>query len=204
MATSEVQICNSALIKLGIKTIIDFEDASNQARVCKHQYPIMRDEVLASHPWNFAIKRVQLARLSSTPAFGWDSEYQLPVDCLRVLHPSRREFELSDIPFVVEGRKLLRNGTDSPLNVKYIAKETDVSKFSPQFSEALSLRLAADFGYALVQNRSISEYFMALFEQFMSRARSADAQEGTPEGVEADVWIDARSRGTGGRVDKLG
>lgn len=204
MATSEVQICNSSLIKLGIKTIIDFEDASNQAQVCKHQYPILRDEVLASHPWNFAIKRVQLPLLSSTPAFGWDSEYQLPVDCLRVLHPSRREYELDDYPFVIEGRKILRNSTDSPLNVKYIARITDVSFFSPQFSEALSLRLAADFGYALVQNRGVAEYFMSLYEQFMARARSSDAQEGTPEDTRADIWIDARSRGTGGWAGKLG
>jgi len=72
MATTEVTISNSALIKLGAETITTFEDDNKRARLCKNQYPLMRDKLLRSHPWNFNTKRVELGLLAAAPEFGYD------------------------------------------------------------------------------------------------------------------------------------
>ena len=53
---SEVSICNSALIKLGASRIASLTEDSKEAKLCYEQYPILRDEVQASHPWNFCTK----------------------------------------------------------------------------------------------------------------------------------------------------
>ena len=88
MATSEVEIANSALRKIGADRIASLNEDNKRARLCKDAIPLLRQEVLRSHPWNFAIDRIPLAQLTTTPAGGFDFEYALPADVLRVLHIS--------------------------------------------------------------------------------------------------------------------
>jgi hypothetical protein len=66
MATSVEAICNSALIKVGSKQITSISDANKRAELCTLMYPKVRDKVLKSHPWNFAIKRKSLSLYQST------------------------------------------------------------------------------------------------------------------------------------------
>jgi hypothetical protein len=60
MAATVEDICNSALIKCGSKTITSISEANKRAELCTIMYPKVRDKVLKSHPWNFAIKRAAL------------------------------------------------------------------------------------------------------------------------------------------------
>ena len=84
MAT-EVDICNIALTNLGEPKVVSLTENSERARLCNLRYPDVRDAVLRSHPWNCAMKRAQLTRTTSTPAFGYLYEYSLPADLLRVI-----------------------------------------------------------------------------------------------------------------------
>ena len=61
MASSEVAICNSALIKIGAAEITSLSDVNKRAQLCNEQYSKLRDELLRSHPWNFAIARKVLS-----------------------------------------------------------------------------------------------------------------------------------------------
>ena len=85
MFTSETDIANSALAEIGARRITSLSDDSDSVRVCKEQFNNIRDSLLESHPWNFAIKRLQLGKLATSPEFGFDNQFQLPSDCLRVL-----------------------------------------------------------------------------------------------------------------------
>ena len=87
MAQSETQIMNSALIKLGAEVILSPNDESDRARVMKTQYPISRNKLLRSHPWNFAIEYASLAVIDPKPTQVWEYGYvyNLPADCLRPL-----------------------------------------------------------------------------------------------------------------------
>ena len=97
MAT-EVSICANALRRLGDDPITSLTDDTERARLCNAFYTDARDAVLRSHPWNFAITRTSLAKLSDAPAYGFNYQYSLPTDpyCLRVL-----EMEYSDYIFKV-------------------------------------------------------------------------------------------------------
>ena len=52
MATSSVDICNSALNIIGASNIISLDEDSKAGRICKQRYPNVRDSVFRSHPWN--------------------------------------------------------------------------------------------------------------------------------------------------------
>lgn len=187
MASSAVQICNSALIKIGADRIISLDDDNKRAQYCKEQYPKLRDELLRAHPWNFAIKRKELGQLATTPEFEFTYEYQLPTDCLRVLKTSLPNVE----EYSIEGRKLL--STSQEVSIKYISQVTDTSLFDKGFEEVLAFRLAADLAYGLVQNAALQG---ALFDEYqvqLSLARSYDAQEGFSDNqIEADTWLNSR------------
>ena len=92
--TSETEICNRALQKLGAQRIADLDEGTKNARECKACYSILRDAELRAHPWNFAITREQLAADAMAPAFGRARAFPLPSGFLRLL-PSYPEENLN-------------------------------------------------------------------------------------------------------------
>lgn len=185
MAITEISVCNSALIKIGAARISAFSDDSKEARLCNEQFEKVRDAALKAHPWNFAIKRAELNKLTTTPAFGFTNEFQLPVDYLKSL-----EIESFDIPFKIEGRKLLTDSAE--IKMRYISKVTDTSLWDVEFAEYLAHKLAAELAYPLIQSVSLARDMHALADKVLRDSRSSDAQEGTPDDLIQDVWLDSR------------
>ena len=64
MALSSIELCSSALVKLGANGISSFEDGTAESRVASSLYPLIRDALLCAHPWSFATAQARLARLS--------------------------------------------------------------------------------------------------------------------------------------------
>ena len=85
MALNSIELCSSALIKLGADGISSFEDGTAEARVAARLYPLVRDALLSAHPWSFATKKVELARLAAPPVTDFAYAYQLPNDFLKAL-----------------------------------------------------------------------------------------------------------------------
>lgn len=188
MSLTETDICNSALIKVGAERIISLNDETEAARLCKEQYPKMRDELLRSHPWNFAIDRKALAADPIAPVYGFSNRFQIPGDYLRVL-----DVWTNRCTWQREGEFILTDSGD--VSIRYIKKITDVSKYDANFAEALAAKLAADICYSLVQTSSLKELLLKEAEMKLRTARSFDAQEGTPQQVIADDFITARFGG---------
>lgn len=183
--TSVVEICNSALNKIGANTINSLSEDSQEARLCKAQFTRLRDALLRSHPWNFALHRAVLARLADPPAFDFAYQYQLPGDCLRLLQlqdPATR--------FRIEGRQLLTDAEAA--RVLYIRRVTDPNRFDALFGEALATRLAAEIAFAVANSRSLGEEMLKLARDAIRDAKTRDAQEGTPAVVAGSSWLDSR------------
>lgn len=184
MSVSDVGICNSALIKIGASRINSLADNNKAAIICSEQYTKLRDEVLRSHPWNFAIKRAALGALVTPPAYEWLTAFQLPGDCLRVIETQYDE------PYTVEGRSLLANVTT--INIRYIAQIVDPTLFDSIFQEALALRIAADLSTAITNSQPMQDRMFAAYKEQLRLARSMDAQEGTPEDENPTIWAQVR------------
>lgn len=186
MAVSQVSICNSALIKVGADTISSITQETKSARLLNAIWSQVSDAVLRAHPWNFAIKRVTLAPNATTPDWGYDYQYDLPNDLLRLL-----DVEPHNIDYVVEGnRQILTDETE--LDVLYIYRNTDPSSWDPLFAEALAWKLGETIGYALTQSSKVVELCRESYRQALAEARSMDGAEGIIKGLEADTWTDAR------------
>tara|TARA_Y100001938_G_C8066646_1_gene420582 strand:- start:374 stop:955 length:582 start_codon:yes stop_codon:yes gene_type:complete len=183
---SEVQICNLALAKIGDQQIISLTENSKAGRLCNLVYEPMRDAVLRSHPWNFAVKRETLALDSTAPAYEYTSRFALPVDFMRLLKTNM----VDTASFVLEGKYILCDA--DTLIIKYIRRETDPENFDLLFMETLSARIAAELAISLSDSRTMAVDLFNLYGTKLSEARTVDATEGTPDDITADTWLNSR------------
>tara|TARA_R110002153_G_scaffold187360_3_gene340385 strand:- start:345 stop:929 length:585 start_codon:yes stop_codon:yes gene_type:complete len=184
--SSEVQICNLALTKIGEEQILSLTENNKRGRICNLHYEPIRDAVLRSHIWNFAIKRVELALSVDTPAFDFTHQFALPIDHLRSL--------TTNLTTTSEWK--IENGyvlcTSDSVKLKYIAKIVDTNLYDSLFIEALAARLASEFAVPLTDSLSLQEQMFRLYNGKIAEARSMDSMEGTPDNIEADGWLNSR------------
>lgn len=212
MITSETDICNLGLTRLGNKQqITSLSEGTTAADLCTLHYPLCRDAVLRAHPWNFAIQRVALSRDTSyTSVFEYDYRFLLPTDpyCLKVIRTSWDSNAYATgaavygfpgimgnasavIPYRIEGRYLLCNETSA--SIEYIGRVTDVAQFDELFVDVLAQRIAAELAPALTDNSALARNLWDGYTAKLVDARMVDAQEGTPrEAVDLSGWITAR------------
>jgi hypothetical protein len=149
IATSAIDICNLMLDKIGVKTISSLSEESAQARQCNRLYETTRAGLLEEYTWFFAKKRAALSQLATTPAWGFDYEYQLPNDMRRLLSVE------NDITFEKEGDKLLTNETS--VNILYIQNIDDPVQMPALFIRAFYLKMAVDAAPKLATSTKVAE-----------------------------------------------
>jgi hypothetical protein len=180
---STVEICNGALNQLGASTILTLTEDSKNARLCNARYTQVRDSLFRSHPWNCLIKRVELARDTEVPSWGFSYQFTLPADCLRVLTILNYDYD-----YKVEGRKILANhGT---VKIQYVARIDDVNQYDELLRETISAALAADIAYAVTSSNPTAANMYELFQSKLKEARFVDATEGyntNPDNGQSDV-----------------
>ena len=82
---SKTEIANRALSKLGQPRVSNIDTTDTKpARIIRDMYDSVRDALLQSYPWNFAVKRVTLAPDATAPAWGWTFAYTPPADFLSI------------------------------------------------------------------------------------------------------------------------
>ncbi len=191
MAT-EVSICSNALRRLGDDPITSLTDDTERARLCNSFYEDSRDAVLRSHPWNFAITRASLAKLSTAPAYGFANQFALPTNpyCLRVLGMEYEDYIFKVENVATHGRVLLTD--ESTANIIYVARITDTVLFDPMFVDVLTQKLAVDLAYPVTNSTTLQTQMQKVFEKKLSEARSIDGQEGFQDDLVSDTFIDFR------------
>lgn len=196
---SQVDIANRALTKLGEARIMSLSDDVEAARAVSSLWDIVRDNELRARTWNFSVKRTSLAALNSTPSFGFEYEFQLPSDCLRVLMigeyypgPSLTDYRNSpEAEWQIEGRKILTDYA-APLYIRYVASITDTGSWDAMFVEAFASKLAVELAERLTQSSTKRDFAWREYETALRMAVRADAIENPPEPLADDAWILSR------------
>ncbi len=187
---STVDIVNGGLMLLGETLIASLTDATQEARLASAAWARVRPAVIRAHPWNSTTTRASLSKLSTTPAWGWDYEYQLPADCLGVFDVDTDD---SGQFWTVEGRKLLSD-LDAPLGILYAKDEEDSQVFDPLLVETLAHAMALELCEAITQSNTKRGQLHELLNETMTRAKLADGQESSPRDFDEDDWLLARLR----------
>jgi hypothetical protein len=130
-----VSICSDALILLGAKAISSFNDGTDESSVCDRLYPDIRDSTLMMNPWSFSMKKIQLARLITTPTSFWKYEYLLPGDRLGNPHSVRDTAAIGgniSVDWEIQGDKLLTNLESVYIDYQYQTPEFAMPQYFVQ------------------------------------------------------------------------
>ena len=189
---SVVDICNSALNLLGASTISALTDDTKNARLVNQRYEPVRNRVFRSHAWNCLHKRIQLAQNSTAPVVEYSYAYALPSDCLRVLkiHNGTTDSIASALDYKLEGRNIVTD--EGTVYLIYIALDTDPNNYDTYLQESISHQLAADICYAVTNNATLANNYMARADERLRESRFTDATENSLGTVESSEFTDAR------------
>ena len=197
--TSQVNIANRALTKLGASRIISFGDDNKQSRAILSMFDIVRDAELRSHIWSFSVKRDSLPALTSTPAWGFSYEYQMPSDSLRLLMvndiyngPSMEDYRNQPVAdYSLEGNKILANFA-APLKIRYVSRVTDTTQWDSMFVEAFACRLAMELAEDLTQSNTKRELAQNEYMAALRGAIRASSVEQPAQALPDNSWLLSR------------
>ena len=180
MTVSAVAICNQALARVAQGPIVNLDDGDRLSRLCKLHYAPKRDALLRDYRWKFAIARTSLPASATAPVSGWARAYTLPTDCLRVLSAGDMDPEFdpgcSD-KWDREGDAIVTDMA-APLDIRYIRRVSDETRFDPTFVDAFALYLAMYLAPSVKElDSGLAANMRQEFDFVLSRARHTNAIE---------------------------
>lgn len=196
--STDLQIANRALFKLGAAPISSFEDQSEEGLAMKEFYRQIRDELMSSYRWNFALARAELVPLARKPLFGFSLQYQLPRDFLRLeqIHNANFRYDLmgyklSEVKeFSIEGDCILTD-IGPTLKIRYLRRVENSELFPPTFVNALTDRLAMEFCEKFTQSNSKLELFAKKYKADIIEAKKNNAiQLAVQSGPDSSVILE--------------
>lgn len=197
---SSVDIANSALTKLGAKRIMALTDNQKEAREISAIFELRRDALLRSYNWSFAMKRVALSALSDAPAWGYALQYQLPVDCLRVVQVGDQWDAPGIADYInapdselyrIEGRTIATD-LSAPLPIRYLRLVTNTGEFDAAFNELFACDLAFETCEALTQSNTKKEGLREDKRVALRNAIRSNAIELPPQIIPDSSWVLSR------------
>jgi hypothetical protein len=200
---SVVSICNLALSNLGKGNIATLTELSAEAKACNQFYETTRDTVLQSFHWSFAGKTASLAQVTNDKPGQWQYAYSKPSDCLSIrwirlqysadlssgLDLDTASPEL-DLPYEIEGETIYTNTEKAML--RYTARLTDPTKFSPLFVVALSWNLSGWLAMPLTRDPKLRTDAFRIAQQMQDEAAAKDANQTRTSSSFTSSFLEAR------------
>jgi hypothetical protein len=204
VSVSEVDIYNQALGALGAQaTVTATDEQSTEADALNAHYETVRDELLESTPWPWALRiSGRLNELVDTeenprPMQQFAFWYKLPADVLRVREADREFTPIRPtVPtpfeqFDDEGQgSVIATDIRNPM-ISYTYRLTDPGRMSPGFVGAMKFRLASEVAMKLTANPALQQAMFNAYIRALSMAR-ANITGILPE-TEVSTFIAARA-----------
>lgn len=190
----ETDVINTAARLVGAEAITSITDGTKTANVASDIYEELRDNLLRSHPWNFATKRVQLARSATAPTFEFDYAYVLPSDWLRTISVHDNDAGSGTLFNRMEqvGSQLVLVASSEQVYLRYVARVEDPNLMALDFRRALEVSLARDFAIPLASSNTLYEALSRRADRDLMQARSTDSMGSPPEQRPRGSWASSR------------
>ena len=198
--STPIDICNLALGHLGKPSIVSFTEGSREANLCNSQYDMARRLALVRSPWTFARRTVVLAELeTNVHADAWEFAYDVPNTVLKVI----RLLEPGQVPnwnaqpqdMYLEAGSIYCNVPEARL--AHIVNNEDVGSWSPDFADAVALKLAERLAPNVTRRAADAREFAEAYRQQIALAAEIDAQQEPAFYRYGDGYSDSRDTATG-------
>jgi hypothetical protein len=170
--TSELAVVNEALVRLGVPPVGALSELNSQGVSASNLLETTRQELIADHPWSFALQEKALTQLSLSDKderlIGYEYVYQLPPEILRIIGLRSRD------SYRISADQLYTGASDAEL--VYLL-DVGVSYWPPHFRRALVFSLAAAMALPITDSTSRADLYYKQARQTLVRARAIDSQQ---------------------------
>lgn len=104
---TEDELCRQAILRVG--TAEQFGPSSQAMLLAKSLYPQVRDALLLTGSWTWAMKATTVIETIPRPEYKWAYRYAIPSDCLRVFRVNDYDYSTGDSAWEVSGNFVLTN-----------------------------------------------------------------------------------------------
>lgn len=214
---SKISICNEALGQILVDPITDLDEkTSKPALYCNLYYESCVKTLLRLFPFNFSIKKVQVAVVSDISKYDWTYVYLYPSDCIYLLEvtatPSKnavgdpsnsngifysktlKDSELFDIGRSSDSNKKIIYSNVKNAYIVYTSYIEDTTLYDPLFRECLVYMLASKLSYSLAGDKKLIDRIDQKFAYTLTMAKDVNAQEGNTLVPQSNSYIKARRR----------
>ena len=193
MALSQTEVVNLALTRLGQDRVISIGDDVEAARIMRSLWDMTRDTVLAAYPWKFAIKRTSLPALAAAPDYGWERQFSIPDECLRLVQVGDDYVFYTGLleTFQLEGGVIMTNEA-APMRLRYVQRVTNVGLWPVLFGRVVALQLALDACEKLTTSSAKQASLGEAYALAVAQARKQSAIERPPQRSDNSDWLNAR------------
>jgi hypothetical protein len=211
MATSDVDICNSALFLLGADEISSLsDDESDNAATLARLYEPFKEAKLTEYPWHWARELRQMSRDATSPVTSWRYRFIIPAESIRV-HDYYASSEVGARP--VRDLERIGDYVYTDRDELYVQSTEDKSEadwprlFEQFFTNALAAEIAiAVTGKESMYNMFAGKAYGGPAERgeggLYAKAKAWDATQTPPSQVHDFSLINARFGGSGVVTDE--
>jgi len=172
MAT-KLDICNSALMRIGLNPISNLDDNLKEAKFCKMLYGQLVNSLLREPncDWNFAKKRVIPALVSSEKLGAYEYYFSLPADCIRI----SAVYDLETVEAIeTQDWEIFADRTVGSnfniIQILYVSNNINDEFLDSKFTEVLSYRLALDLSLSVKNDGRLAEAMRQQYERELMNA----------------------------------
>jgi|GEM_PF-2033973 len=205
MSKVKAEVCNLAASRCGNKGSVENIDTPEKPieKTCaKWWLPSLKMALKEMKP-NFATTRRYLSSFQDAPAFGNETQYVYPADCMAFLGIGNIEDKLNNYT-IEEGyiRTDAYDDSDDGLPVRMVILEEDVSKYTPEFIIELSWYLACNINMELTQDVQKQVYLYEMLDKRRPQCASVDSQENIPIRINTSKFKQSRTTSYPARTNK--
>ncbi len=188
MALNDVALCSRALIRIGAAPITSFADGTAESEIAGALFAPVRDALLSSYTWTFAMGQANLTPLVDAPLADYQKAFALPNDFLRAISAGSGG-RGRGMHYRIARGALHTNAENVTLTYIFRPEEEE---FPPFFDIALITRLSAEFCIPITESTNRADAMIRMADYEFARARQIDAQQDSPNRIEDFTLIDVR------------
>ena len=183
--SSKMEICNKAILRVGLNPIESIDDKLKEAKYCKAIYESAKEVVLREPDcdWNCARKKAFLPLVNTGYSLDYQYAFTLPIDCVKAIKLYGADSETGAIlrllDWIISENKLIL-ANSMVVNLEYTAMQSDDTLLDALFADALSYKLAIELATGVKADFTLAKNFIELYERTIAKARIANAKEGNP------------------------
>lgn len=184
-----VSVANKAIVLLGGTPILSFEDNSTEAITVKAAYAAVRDKVLEDRQWTFASSRRKLTPDAVAPEFGFSHRFLIPSDVIRIFNADDLSGN-NNLKWEREEDYILCDSAE--IQIKFIKRVDDVSKWTPAAIDCFSYLLASEMAMPLTESISTMSLYANMYADRIVDAGATDGSQGRAEQLRSKALMRRR------------